>query len=207
MTVERTVMRWMEDGGPVMWLLLALSVAMVAAAIERAIALRRARTPVAQLLVQLRSALLGQPGVPAALAACHRAGGAVAAVVAAGLHAADRGEARVEKALEAAALAELRRLHRRLGLLATVAATAPLLGFLGTVTGMMASFDALVRHGMSDPGMVALGIKEALTTTAAGLIVALPAQMLHSAFVGQLSRIEGEMEAAANALLGWLPPA
>jgi biopolymer transport protein ExbB len=69
---------------------------------------------------------------------------------------------------------------------------------------MMASFDALVRHGMSDPGMVALGIKEALTTTAAGLVVALPAQMLHNAFAGRLVRIEGEMEAAGNALLGWL---
>ena len=83
-------------------------------------------------------------------------------------------------------------------------ATAPLLGFLGTVTGMMASFQALVDWGIDNPAMVALGIKEALTTTAAGLAVAVPAQLLHQALGSRLGRIEGDLETAGNFLLDML---
>ena len=195
-----TLSRLMAEGGPIMWVLLLFSIVTVAVAGERAWVLYRARTPLPSLLAKVRRAL-GGGSVGAALDACRQARGAVATVVAAGLHAYDSGEERMTKAMEAAALVELRRLARGIGVLATIAATAPLLGFLGTVTGMMASFQALVDHGLSDPTMVALGIKEALTTTAAGLIVALPAQLAHNALAGQLHRLEGAMEMAANVLL------
>ncbi len=66
---------------------------------------------------------------------------------------------------------------------------------------MMASFQALADFSISNPGLVALGIKEALTTTAAGLVVAVPAQLLYSSLAGRAERITDDIEAVASFLL------
>jgi len=93
------------------------------------------------------------------------------------------------------------RLERGLTVLATTANVAPLLGFLGTVTGMIRSFDALAQAGLSNPGLVASGIKEALTTTAGGLAVAIPVQIAYNYFMSRIGRFVREIETAANMLL------
>jgi biopolymer transport protein ExbB len=107
----------------------------------------------------------------------------------------------LEKALENAAINEVRRLEKFLPVLAGVSNTAPLFGFLGTVTGMINSFDQIAKAGLSNPGAVAAGISEALITTAAGLIVALGSQPLYNYYSSVVTKFLREMEAASHVLL------
>ncbi len=195
-----SAMSLMHQGGWVLWVLLLFSIATLAVGLERAIILRRSRTAPAPLLRRI-DPLIGDSRLALAQEVCRRTDSPLGAMLARGLAELPHRPERVEEALEAAAQRELRRLRRGFGILVATATTAPLLGFLGTVTGMMASFQALVDAGMSDPALVALGIKEALTTTAGGLIVAIPAQLAHQSLNAQLERIEGDLESAGNHLL------
>jgi biopolymer transport protein ExbB len=140
-------------------------------------------------------------GAAAALDAVHRTGGPAARVLATGLRRFARSPAQIETAMERSGQVELRRLGRRLGVLASTAVTAPLLGFLGTVTGMIAAFDAIGNFGTANPELVAIGIKEALVTTAAGLMVAVPVHLLHHLLASRVARIAGEIEDLAHLLL------
>lgn len=198
---SNSMMGLMHQGGWVMWALLAFSIVSLGTAIERALALHRAGTDLGPLLSRLREALLRKGSLTEALAICGTARGAAARVAERALRRFDGSAGRLEKALERHALSEIRRLTRGLGILATVANVAPLLGFLGTVTGMMASFEALWRFGTGDPGLVALGISEALTTTAAGLVVAVPTQIIYNALAARADRITVDVETVANFLL------
>jgi biopolymer transport protein ExbB len=92
-------------------------------------------------------------------------------------------------------------LEQGLPVLATTAMIAPLLGFLGTVTGMINSFDALAAVGLNNPAAVAKGISEALITTAAGLIIAIPVQMAYNYLVTRVNDLVRNMESAANLVL------
>ncbi len=96
-------------------------------------------------------------------------------------------------------------LGRLLSTLATVAVVSPLLGLLGTITGMIKAFDAIARAGVGDPGAVAAGISEALITTAAGLFIAIPTIVFHRWLSGRadkgFKRIELYCHAFANTLL------
>lgn len=92
-------------------------------------------------------------------------------------------------------------LERYLNALGTIAAISPLLGLLGTVTGMIRAFSAITEHGVSDPTVVSSGIAEALITTAAGLFVAIPALTLHRYFSGRVRALVVEMEQEALKLV------
>ncbi|MGH7448468.1 MAG: MotA/TolQ/ExbB proton channel family protein, partial [Longimicrobiales bacterium] len=93
-----------------------------------------------------------------------------------------------------------------LPILATVAMIAPLLGFLGTVTGMINSFEALAAVGLNNPAAVARGISEALITTAAGLAIAIPVQMAYNFFVANVNGLVRKMESAAHVVLEAMSP-
>src|SRR5262249_58942447 len=86
-------------------------------------------------------------------------------------------------------------------LLATIANLAPLLGFLGTVGGMIVAFEVIQAHGLSDPGRVAGGIAQALYTTAWGLVVAIATLPAHNYFAGRIAAQSGTLELAASVLL------
>jgi biopolymer transport protein ExbB len=187
-----------------MWLLLVFSIATVAVAVQRAVILRRAAGAAAPRLAEVRRSLRANSPRRQIAASCSREGTAVGTLLAAGLLRETPEPTQLEEHLESVALHELRRLTRGLAVLAAVATTAPLLGFLGTVTGMMESFGSIVEHGMHRPDLVALGIKEALTTTAAGLIVAVPAQLALQWLRSRVEHIEGELETAANGLVDLL---
>jgi biopolymer transport protein ExbB len=88
-----------------------------------------------------------------------------------------------------------------MGVLATTANVAPMLGFLGTVTGMIKSFATLAEAGLTNPGAVAAGISEALITTATGLIVAIPAQLAYNWFNTKITRFVRDIETATNMLM------
>jgi biopolymer transport protein ExbB len=115
---------------------------------------------------------------------------------------AGRGEDRetLESILQEAILRELPRLERFLSVLAVLGAVAPLLGLLGTVTGMIDTFRVITLHGTGDPRMMSGGISEALITTELGLAVAIPVMLLHTFLSRRVDHIVGEMEEKAVAL-------
>ena len=191
---------YVERGGPVMWPLLALSVLGLTVIIWRWWALRQATAGVPALMKALRSALLNG-NITEAIAICDKHPGPVASIVKAGLIRASRPKEEVELALQDASAHELALLERGLPVLATIAMIAPLLGFLGTVTGMINSFEALASVGLNNPAAVAQGISEALITTAAGLIIAIPVQMAYNYFITSVNGLVRNMESAANVVL------
>jgi biopolymer transport protein ExbB len=192
---------YMEQGGPVMWPLLAFSVLGLAVAIERFFALRKARVNVNEFLAKVRKALMVNRSLRDAVKICEQYQGPVASVMKAGLLKFGQPKEDIEKTIENAALFEMGRLERGLSVLATTANIAPLLGFLGTVTGMIGSFDALAKQGLSNPAAVFAGVSEALITTATGLIIAIPIQLLYNYFMTKINKFVRDIETAANMLI------
>ena len=201
MNIGGTFWKLMNEGGPVMWPLLAFSVIALAVIAERLYALWRARIDVHEFLPKVRKALVVNRSIRDAVKVCEEYRGPVASILKAGLMKYGRPKEDIEKTIENAALFEMGRLERGLAVLATTANVAPLLGFFGTVTGMMAGFDALAAQGLSNPGAVATGIKEALTTTAGGLAVAIPTQLAYNYFMSRINKFVRDIETAANMLL------
>lgn len=191
---------YFDKGGPVMWPLLALSILGVTVIFWRWWALRQATTGLAAFLKDLRGKLVSKD-VPGAIQVCEHHRGPVAGIVKAGLLRYGRPKDQVELALQDASAHELANLERGLPILATVAMVAPLLGFLGTVTGMINSFEALASVGLNNPAAVAKGISEALITTAAGLGIAIPVQMAYNYFVTNVNSVVRTMESAAHVVL------
>jgi len=93
------------------------------------------------------------------------------------------------------------KMERGLPVLASIANIAPLLGFLGTVTGMIKSFGVIAKAGLSNPGLVAQGISEALITTASGLIIAIPALAAFNFFTSMIAKSALEMDESTSQLL------
>jgi biopolymer transport protein ExbB len=187
-------------GGPVMWPLLLSSILGVTVIIWRWVVLRQATRGIPAFMSKLRGALAAHD-IPAAIQACEAHPGPVASLVKAALLRLGRPKDEIERTLQDVSAQELAMLERGLPVLATVATVAPLLGFLGTVTGMINSFEALASVGLNNPAAVAQGISEALITTAAGLMIAIPVQMAHNYFVSRINDLVRSMEGAANAVL------
>ena len=196
-----TFVKIFNDGGPVMWPLLLFSVLSVIFIIERWLALRRAKINVNAFLAKTRKELIVNRSVKSAIKVCEDYRGPVASILKAGLLKYGHPRADVEKTIENAALYEMGRLERNLVWLASIANVAPLLGFFGTVVGMIKSFEALAEAGLSNPGLVASGISEALITTAAGLFVAIPAQLAYNFFMSRINAFVRDIETSSNMLL------
>jgi biopolymer transport protein ExbB len=187
-------------GGFFMHFLLACSLIALVFIIERGWTLSRARINTKALMMKVVRALR-EEGVEAALQVCQRTRGPIAAILHAGLLRASRGPSAVEKAIETSGAIEMSFLERGLVALATIANVAPLLGFLGTVSGMISAFAAIAAAEQVSAKLVAKGIQEALITTATGLIIAVPVTIAHSFFVSQIDRFIIEMEEASAELV------
>lgn len=107
----------------------------------------------------------------------------------------------LEQAISTTGAIELGFLERGLVILATIANVAPLMGFLGTVAGMILAFAAIERAGDVDPGLVAGGIKVALLTTATGLIIAIPVNIAYNYFVTRIDSLIVDMEQGTQKIL------
>jgi biopolymer transport protein ExbB len=190
-------------GGKFMYALLLTSIIGVAFIIERLITLTRARTDTRRLMKRVLDALHSK-GVEAAAQECERTRGPIASILHAGLKRADMGSEAVERAIVAAGTVETSFLERGLIWLSTVATIAPLIGFLGTVSGMINAFNAIAEAEQVNAKLVASGISEALITTATGLIVAIPMQTFHNYFVSQIDRFIIEMEESSADLVDTL---
>jgi len=116
----------------------------------------------------------------------------------------EQGVRAMEDAAQEAILHELPSLERFLPAIAVLAGVAPLLGLLGTVTGMMTTFDMITAYGSGEAGMMAGGIYEALITTVAGLVIAIPLLLLHSFLSGRVDRVLADMERFSATLINRL---
>ena len=182
-----------QDGGWAMYPLVVLLVLGIAIAIERMINLTRAGIDANSFFQNLEDALRsGGPDEAARI--CSETRGPVASVIHAGLLRMHRGIDHVEKAIDNAGAVEMACLERGMVWLSTVANLAPMIGFLGTVSGMISAFQAIERAGDVEPSMVAGGISEALITTASGLIVGIIIQFLHNFFASRIDRIIADMQ-------------
>ena len=125
-------------------------------------------------------------------------------ILAAGLERHTEGTDRVMKAIENVGLLEMAQLESGLVWLATVSNVAPLMGFLGTVIGMIQAFQAIEAAGEVEATLVAGGIKVALITTAAGLVIAIPVNIMHNYFVTRIDRLVLDMEESAQKMVDTL---
>lgn len=190
-------------GGWAMYPLLACLLLGLAVAFERLWAISRASINTRKFLQRIKIALK-EEGITAAQEICANTRGPVAAIFHAGLMRVDRGLEHVEKAIENAGTIEMSFLEKGLVWLATIANIAPMLGFLGTVSGMIGAFAAIAEAGDIEPSIVADGISEALITTASGLAIAIPIQAFHNFFVSRIDRLIIDMEESANDLIDFL---
>ncbi len=190
-----------RDGGDFMWPLLFLAVLGLAVILERLFSLQRAHTNTRDLMASIVSALKEPDGVEKAKNICMRTRGPIAAILHAGLSKVPKGPAAVEKAIEDSGHIEMAFLQRGLPVLSTVANIAPLLGFLGTVSGMINAFEAIAAAEQVSAKVVASGISEALITTMSGLVIAIPAQAMYNYFMSRIDRFVLEMEETSVELL------
>lgn len=172
--------------------------------IERWLTLRKARVNTGTLMNRVRQSLRGGE-IGKALDICDETPGPVAGMLKEGVLRAGASRELIRETVESAGKAELYKLERGLDSLATVAGVAPLLGFLGTVTGMIRAFmDIQALGGQVNANVLAGGIWEALMTTAAGLTVGILALIFYNWLVGLVRYFVFEMEHSSMELLDLL---
>lgn len=189
------------------WLMIPIALCSFIAAgiiIERWLTLRKARVNTGTLINRVRQALRsGEVG--RAVDVCEETPGPVAGMLRVGIQRAGSSRAVIRETVESAGKAELYKLEKGMDTLATVAAIAPLLGFLGTVTGMIQAFmEIQALGGQVNANVLAGGIWEALMTTAAGLTVGIPAMIFYNWLVGRVQHFVFEMENSSMELLDLL---
>jgi biopolymer transport protein ExbB len=196
---EQMVQMW-NDGGWMMWPLGFCAVLGLIIIVWKLadLSVKGART--SKFLREV-DGLLSQRKVKEALALARESKAPAAKILAAGLERQDEGTERVMKAIENVGLIQMANLERGLIWLATVSNVAPLLGFLGTVVGMIAAFAAIENAGEVDAQLVAGGIKVALITTAAGLVIAIPVNIAHNYFVTKIDGMVIDMEESAQKMI------
>jgi len=192
-----------NDGGWAMYPLLILLIMGIGVAIERLYNLSRAAIDAEVFFTNLEEAMKSG-GADKAAQLCSETPGPVASVIHAGLLRLDRGLEHVEKAVDNSGAVEMAFLERGMVWLSTVANLAPMIGFLGTVSGMINAFQAIKEAGDVEPSMVAGGISEALITTAAGLIVGILIQFCYNFFANRIDKIIADMTEQAAAFIDLL---
>jgi biopolymer transport protein ExbB len=171
--------------------------------LERLLMLRRGRVVIPELVSAVET-LPRASDFSVAYAVCDRHPGPFANLIRSGLDNADNAWEIIRDVLQESGRQEGVRLLRNLRVLETVAAIAPLLGLLGTVIGMIRVFAGIGQIGLGDPGALSSGISEAMVTTAAGLMVGIPALVAHNWLEGRAQGIVFELEVYATRILDTL---
>ncbi|RMF88216.1 MAG: MotA/TolQ/ExbB proton channel family protein [Nitrospinota bacterium] len=195
---------WFHKGGILMYPILLCSLLGVAITLERFFALQRHKIIPPPFLRDLR-AHWERGEIDAVLRLCRQYETPLTRILEAGFRRSDLGVLEVERAIEAAGQHEVSLLTANLRMLGAIGGISPMLGLLGTVTGMIKAFDVIAQSGTGNPSLVASGIAEALITTAAGLIVGIPSLAAYHFFRGRVDRLVYEMEEIATELLAGLP--
>lgn len=188
------------NGGPFMWPILGLLIIGIGFSLERLWSLTRASVNTRKFLAKLHTAL-NEGGVEAAAAECEKTPGPVASILHAGLARADKGIDQVKESITSAGAIEMAFLEKGMIVLQSVIVLAPMLGFTGTVAGMVSAFDAIKVKNDISPAIVAGGISEALLTTLFGLVVAMIIQIFFNYFTSRVDKLIIDMEESSVNLI------
>ncbi|MFN2314538.1 MAG: MotA/TolQ/ExbB proton channel family protein [Bacteroidales bacterium] len=194
---------FIEGGAGFMGTILLCLILGLAIAIERIIYLNLATTNSEKLLVRVEKALK-EEGIDSAKEICRNTRGPVASIFYQGLDRAHEGVEMAEKSVVAYGGVQMGLLEKNLSWISLFIAIAPMLGFLGTVIGMIAAFDAIEQAGTVSATIVAGGIKIALITTVTGLIVAIILQIFYNYLLSKIDGISNQMEDSSIALIDML---
>ena len=198
------VLEFIKNGGIMMYPLILASIILIAIIIERFITLRRASKDGEALLEQVRETYKGPETIAKTTELCQSFGGPVGRMFARGVKNAKRDADAIEMAMEQEASNELPALELYLPILKTIVNIAPLLGLLGTIAGMISSFRAASKTGLSNPTQVLGGISEALISTATGITLAIIGFIFFNYFSQQSKRIIEDMEYYGAELVNFL---
>lgn len=199
-----SIFQILVKGGFLMVPILLCSIIAIAILVERLATLRKMQVNSRTFVLQIKNFLL-QKRVDEAIMQCRSTPGPIAAIMKAGLVKYQRPRQEIKDSIESAGKMQIYLLEKYLGVLGTIAAITPLLGFLGTVTGMIRAFmEIQIRGGNVDAGVLAGGIWEALITTAAGLIVGIPALLFYNWIQAKIEHLVFEMEESSAELLDML---
>lgn len=191
-------------GGPVMWPLFLCAILSVTFMIERFVSISRSVRDNDGLLNQVRT-LLNQGKVDEAIRLCQSAPGAVPQLVASAISSRHMDSDAIERAMEELAMRETPALYRNLWILDTIITLAPLLGLLGTVTGMIRAFHVVASaSGLNAPTAITGGVAEALIATATGLAIAIVTLVGYNWLTERIKEIIADMEARATQILNIL---
>ena len=196
-----------QKGGPMMYLIILSSILAFGVVIERIYNLNRARIDANKFMDEI-TAVLKRNKIIETIEMCNRTPGPISHIIQAGILKHDRSKPEIKEAVEEAAQLEIPRLERHLPILATIAHITPLLGLLGTVSGMIKSFQVIQQKALAmapvNPGDLAGGIWEALLATLAGLAVAIPTYVAYNYLVSQVDGLVYDMERSATDLVNLL---
>lgn len=201
---DQGVLNWLSEkyvaGGFFMHPILACLVIGLAFCFERLWTLSRAKVNTKEFIIKVKKAL-NEGGIEAGKEVCANTRGPIASVFHAGLLRADEGLDAAEKAIMAYGGIEMGFLEKGLIWISTFITLAPMLGFTGTVQGMIEAFDAIKEAAQISPAIVAEGIAVALLTTLFGLVVAMLLQVFYNYFVSRIDRLVGDMEESSVELI------
>jgi len=204
---EMNIWAMIKAGGPIMAPILLCSFFGVAIIIEKLLYFRSIKDDIVKLKQRVFE-FIKENRIKEAIELCDRSPSPVAKIMKAGIIKFGCSREQIKESMEDASLFEIPKLESRISALATIAHISPLLGLLGTVTGMTASFSMIQRQAASlnpvTPGDLAGGIGEALLTTVAGLIVAIPAFVAYNYFVNRINHFILDMERAATELVNYM---
>src|SRR5580658_1249703 len=192
----------LEKGGPMMSVLLVLAAIGVVLFVERVLYLHRGQIRSTAFINGIKN-ILAKRRLVEALTVCEETPGPVAAVVKAALLHADDSAETMRFHVQEAAIVELPALERRLGAIAAIAQVAPLVGILGTVIGMIVTFEAFTQDYMAASAL-ARGMWQALLSTAGGLMIGIPAHLAHQFLSGRVRAIVRDVEWAGNEIMRYM---
>ncbi|MFP4573322.1 MAG: MotA/TolQ/ExbB proton channel family protein [Desulfobacterales bacterium] len=195
-----TLLEKVKKGGPLVWPILGIGVLAVILVMERLVFLHRVHANADSLMGRFNQMAAKGDWDGCLKLLAPRKGRPVYNVLMAGFGAVDQSRESLENVLQEAILKELPRLERFLPALNVMAAVSPLIGLLGTVTGMIGTFHVITLYGTGDPRLMSGGISEALVTTMLGLGVAIPVMLFHAFLRRRIEHIVGDMEEKAVAL-------
>ncbi len=190
-----------------MYLILLCSIIALGVIIERLYHLNRATIDTQRFMDSIIN-VIKRNKIVEAIEMCNKTPGPIAHIIKAAILKHDRSKPEIKEAVEEAGQLEIPRLEKNLGVLATIAHIAPLLGLLGTVMGMIGSFQVIQKNALSmmpvNPGDLAGGIWQSLLTTTTGLAVAIPTYVAYNYLVSRVETLVHDMETSATDLVNIL---
>ena len=201
---EKTALSIIQSGGTIAWIIVGLGGLALLLILLRALMLAFAGFGGERLRQRVRGLVEGGR-VDEAVATCRKTRGPTARVLLSAVLSIDQPAEEQERAITEGLLHEVPRLERFGSALTVFAAVAPLLGLLGTVTGMIATFEVITEYGTGDPKLLSSGISEALVTTELGLIVAIPTLLIGSLLSARAEALISSLEHGALQVLGIEP--